>query len=237
VTRFERESHGEPSLKIGFEILLEDGPVLVVNKPAGVATQAPRPFDSLELRLRRYLAERAGAEGAYLGVPHRLDRPVSGAIIFTTKRRAAFKLSRQFERRSITKVYWARVEGLVEPASGTWTDYLWKVYGQPRAQVVDASHPGAQVAVLHYRTIERLNGATQLEIRLETGRTHQIRVQAGSRGHPVVGDQLYGSQQAFGPPAEDERARVIALHARAIGFNHPVGGEQVLVEAPLPSYW
>ncbi len=221
----------------GFEILYEDGPVLVVHKPAGVATQAPPQFDSLELRLRRFLAERAGTDWAYLGVPHRLDRPVSGAIIFATKRRAAVKVSRQFERRTIEKTYWAIVEGDVEPAEGTWRDHLGKVYGQPRARIVEATHPGAREAVLHYRALRRGAWGTLLEIRLETGRTHQIRVQASARGRILLGDELYGSTIAFGPATEDARRRSIALHARSIAFNHPVHGERVAVEAPLPKEW
>lgn len=221
----------------GFQILYEDGPVLAVNKPAGVATQAPPQFDSLEVRVRKYLAERARADWAYLGVPHRLDRPVSGVILFATKRRAAFKLSRQFEHRSVEKTYWACVAGIVSPAEGTWTDHLWKVYGQPRAVVVEPAHPGAQEAILHYRTLATGAGVTLLEIRLETGRTHQIRVQASSRGHAVLGDEMYGSQVPFGPASEDPRNRAIALHARSIVFHHPTGNTRIRIEASLPDYW
>jgi RluA family pseudouridine synthase len=219
------------------DILYEDGPVLVVNKPAGLATQAPPQFDSLEARVRQFLAERVGAVFAYLGVPHRLDRPVSGAILFATKRRAAFKLSRQFERRSIGKQYVAAVQGSVEPAAGTWSDHLRKVYGRPRAEIVAESDVGAQLAVLHYQTINRSNDFTLLGITLETGRTHQIRVQAASRNHAVLGDAFYGSTVPFGPATDDERQRAIALHARSITFNHPTTGERVAIEAPFPEFW
>jgi RluA family pseudouridine synthase len=219
-----------------FDILYEDGPVLVVNKPAGLATQAPPQFDSLESRVRRFLAERAGA-ASYLGVPHRLDRPVSGAILFATQRRAAFKLSRQFERRTIDKQYVAAVRGSVEPAAGAWTDHLRKVYGHPRAEIVTETEPGAQLAVLHYETIDRSDDFTLLRITLETGRTHQIRVQAASRNHAVLGDAFYGSTAPFGPSTDDQRQRAIALHARAITFNHPTSGERVSIEAPFPEFW
>jgi 23S rRNA pseudouridine1911/1915/1917 synthase len=221
----------------GFEILHEDGPLLVVNKAAGVATQAPPQFDSLEARIRKFLAARSGDKNAYLGLPHRLDRPVSGVILFATKRRAAFKLSRQFERRSVEKTYWACVEGIVEPAEGTWNDYLWKIHGKPQAMVVEESHPGAQLAVLHYRTLGRHVGGSWLEITLETGRTHQIRVQAGSRGHAVAGDAAYGAQSAFGEPVADERHRAIALHARSICFHHPVTNERMMIVAQVPILW
>lgn len=221
----------------GFEILYEDGPVLAINKPAGVATQAPPQFDSLEVRVRKFLAERAQADWAYLGVPHRLDRPVSGVILFATRRRAAFKLSRQFERRSVEKLYWAIVAGHVSPPEGKWIDHLWKVYGQPRAAIVEPTHPGAQEAILHYRMLNAAADTTQLEIRLETGRTHQIRVQASSRGHAVLGDEMYGSTVPFGPPCEDPRNRAIALHARSITFHHPTTNARLTVEAPPPAYW
>ena len=220
------------------EILYQSASCLVVLKPAGLATQAPPQFDSLERRLRAWLAERdPERDFVYLGVPHRLDRPVSGAIVFATRRRAAFKLSRQFERREVKKLYWACVEDAVAPPEGTWTDHLRKVYGHPRAEVVSCEHPDAQHAVLHYRTIGRTSFGSCLEIDLETGRTHQIRVQASSRGHPVLGDAFYGSTIAFGTQYEDERLRAIALHARCLSFVDPSTKESVTVEATLPENW
>lgn len=221
----------------GFEVLLEDEQVLAVGKPAGIATQAPPGIDCLELRIRRYLAGEAPTESVYLGIPHRLDRPVTGAIVFAKTRRAARQLSRQFERRRVRKIYWACVERSVEPRDGTWRDYLHKVYGQPLAAVVDANHPQAQEAILHYRTLGQHRAGSWLEIELETGRTHQIRVQSASRGHPVLGDLQYGARQAFGPPCADERQRTIALHARALSFFHPVTKQPLSVEAPTAAAW
>lgn len=216
-------------------VLHQSASCLVINKPAGLATQAPARFDSLERRLRSWLAERNPERGfVYLGVPHRLDRPVSGAIVFATRRRAAFKLSRQFERRQVKKLYWACVEGRVEPAEGTWTDSMRKVYGHPRAEIVPADHADAQPAVLHYRTLRPTAFGSWLEIELETGRTHQIRVQASSRGHPVLGDAFYGGNIPFGEQHGDERLRAIALHARSLSFVDPATNEPVTVEAPLP---
>lgn len=222
----------------GFEILLEDGPLLAVLKPPGVATQAPPGIDSLETRIRRFIQERENKPGnIYLGIPHRLDRPVSGAMVFARHVRAARRLAKQFEARTVRKVYWAAVAGQVDPPAGTWTDLLWKVYGQPRSQVVDATHPGGQQAVLHYRTLGQHPRGTWLEIELETGRTHQIRIQAASRGYPVLGDALYGSQIPFGPQPEDPRLRTIALHARLLAVDHPMTRERVTIEAPLPAEW
>lgn len=222
----------------GFEILLEDDAVLAVAKPAGIATQAPTGIESLERRIRAYLAGEGGRpEDVYLGIPHRLDRPVSGAILFAKTRRAARQLSRQFERRRVRKLYWACVERCVEPPDGTWTDYLHKVYGQPKAAVVDAGHPDAQEAILRYRTLGQHGAGSWLEIELETGRTHQVRVQAASRGYPVLGDTHYGSRQPFGPQTDDERLRAIALHARRIAFFHPTTNERLTVEAPTGDAW
>jgi RluA family pseudouridine synthase len=222
----------------GFEILLEDDAVLAVDKPAGVATQAPPGIDTLEVRIRRYLALAAAAESEiYLGIPHRLDRPVSGAMVFAKTRRAARQLSRQFERRRVAKTYWAAVEGHVEPASGTWTDHLWKVHGQPRSAVVESNHPGAQIAILHYRVLGQHHHGSWLQIVLETGRTHQVRIQAASRGFLIVGDAFYGSQIPFGEQHEDERLRAIALHARSLTFWHPTTHVEASVVAPLSPAW
>ncbi len=222
----------------GFEILLEDEAVLAVAKPSGIATQAPPGIESLETRIRGYLAGSEGNPAAlYLGIPHRLDRPVSGAIVFAKTRRAARQLARQFERRRVKKLYWAAVERVVEPAAGTWTDYLHKVYGQPRTAIVEHTQPGAQEAILHYRTLGFHQSGSWLEVELETGRTHQIRAQAASRGHAVVGDAHYGSRLAFGPETPDERQRAIALHARSLTFFHPMTKAEVALEAPLPLAW
>ncbi|HVX12415.1 MAG TPA: RluA family pseudouridine synthase [Pirellulales bacterium] len=220
------------------EILYRSAACLVVQKPAGLATQAPPQFDSLERRLRSWLAAcHPELPFIYLGVPHRLDRPVSGAIVFATRRRAAFKLSRQFERREVTKVYWACVEGAVDPPDGAWTDFMRKVYGQPRAEIVAADHPDAQSARLRYRTLGQTPWGACLEIELETGRTHQIRLQAASRGHPVLGDAFYGGTVPFGVQHADERLRAIGLHARSLSFVEPASKTSLTIEAPLPPNW
>lgn len=220
------------------DILYEHGPCLVVNKPSGLLTQAPWGLDSLEVRLKKYLKLRDQKRGnMYLGLPHRLDRPVSGAILFARHVRAARGLARQFEERRVAKAYWAYVEGYVEPDEGTWTDWLYKVHGMAQARVVAADHPGAKRAVLHYRVMAHVQRGTWMEIDLETGRTHQIRVQAAHRGFPVAGDAQYGACQAFGPQHDDVRQRGIALHARHLAFTHPVTGQCIDVVAPPPDAW
>ena len=220
------------------DILYEDASCIVVNKPGGLLTQAPLGIDSLEFRIKRLLQERDKiAGGVYLGVPHRIDRPVSGVIVFAKDVRSARRISQQFERRQVAKSYWALAAGDVEPDEGTWTDYLKKIYGQPRSVVVEEGDKDGRIAILHYRIKQRLAGRTLLEITLETGRTHQIRVQCAHRGHPLLGDELYGSKETFGPWSEDERERLIALHARSLKFRHPVTREDVRFEAPLPPIW
>ncbi|MAT71145.1 MAG: RNA pseudouridine synthase [Planctomycetaceae bacterium] len=234
-----------PLLDAPLEILYDDGPCLVVNKQAGLLTQAPAGIDSLEVRVKAFYRQREGKPDdakTYLGLPHRLDRPVSGAIVFARHVRAARRLSSQFENRTVGKNYWALVAGTVEPDEGAWRDHLHKRHGMAQAEVVTAEHPAAKHAVLHYRTLwqgvdEAGDPATLLEIELETGRTHQIRVQAASRGHAVRGDSQYGSTQPFGDLQLDLRDRPIALHARQLSFNHPMTGAAVQIVAPLPPTW
>jgi 23S rRNA pseudouridine1911/1915/1917 synthase len=221
------------------EILYDNGPCLVINKPSGVLTQAPAGIDSLEVQVKAFYREREQKEGnTYLGLPHRLDRPVSGAIVFARHVRAAQRISAQFENRTVTKVYWAVVEGDVQGDEGTWTDHLHKRHGMPQTIIVPADDPRGKIAIMRYRVLSRIpNVGTWLEVELETGRTHQIRVQAASRGHAVIGDAQYGSMVPFGEQFEDERLRAIALHARQLGFNHPMTNEPVDVIAPTPPAW
>jgi len=241
------------------EILYEDDICFAVLKPAGLATQAPRGIDSLELQARALLEQRVAAAGAidesggevYLGLPHRLDRAVSGVVLLAKTRRAARTISRQFERRQVRKIYWACLEGNVEPLSlasaagsepaaptrQTWIDFLCKIPDEPLGKVVPPDYPGAQQAVLHYRVLGATPHGSWLEIELETGRMHQIRLQAASRGHPVLGDTLYGSRIAFGTTPIDDRHREIALHAREICFVQPDTHTQIAVVAPCPLTW
>ncbi len=225
-------------LPSGFQILYEDGPCLVVAKPGGLLTQAVPGIDSLEVRLKEFLKIRDGKIGkVYLGVPHRLDRPVSGALVFARNIRATKRICEQFEGRMVQKIYWAFVEGTVAGESGTWIDHVRKVPEQPMAEIVPRTDLGARLAVLHYRVKQRTDTGTWLEIELETGRMHQIRIQASSRGHAVIGDSQYGASISFGPAVEDIRARWIALHARTLAFRHPMTREPVDVTAPLPEVW
>lgn len=220
------------------DLLYEEGPCLVVAKPSGLLTQAPPGIDSIESRIKAFLKARDSKQGnIYLGVPHRLDRPASGAMVFARHVRAARRLSEQFEARTVRKTYWALVASEGLPASGTWRDFVRKVPGEPRAEIVPADHPEAREAVLHFRVLATGNGWSWLEIELETGRMHQVRVQAASRGFPVLGDVQYGSTVPFGEQFADVRLRAIALHARRLEFRHAMTHAEVAVEAPLPAAW
>jgi 23S rRNA pseudouridine1911/1915/1917 synthase len=221
----------------GFEILYEHGGCLVLNKPPGVLTQAVWGVDSLEVRARAYLAACGGTSEETLRVVHRLDRPASGAIIFGKDLRTTRKLGAQFEKRRVHKVYWACVEGRIDADAGRWEDFVYKVAGEPRAEVVAADHPEGRHAALRFRVLKTFDWGACLEIELETGRTHQIRIQAASRGHPVLGDTQYGSKIAFGPQFDDQRLQAIALHARSLSFRDPETHLQVTAVAPVAEYW
>jgi RluA family pseudouridine synthase len=221
----------------GFSILYEEGPCMVVCKPPGVLTQAVPGVDSLEVRVKAFLCERDGLAAAYLGVPHRLDRPASGALLLAKDLATTRKIGAQFEHRRVQKTYWACVSGHVTPDRGRWEDHVWKVDGEPRAEIVPLDHPGGRFAALDYRVLAHADWGSWLEIELHTGRTHQIRIQAASRGHPVLGDKQYGSTVPFGPQFDDQRLQAIALHARSITFRHPVSRETVPVVAPVAEYW
>jgi RluA family pseudouridine synthase len=222
----------------GFQVLFEDDRCLAVVKPGGLLTQAAPGIDSLELRVKSYIKRREDRQGRiYLGVPHRLDRPVTGVMVLAKSRRMARRLSEQFADRLVKKTYWAVVAGRLQSARGTWTDYVRKIPDQARAEVVQQHDRDARLAVLHYDTLAATATNTLLEIELETGRMHQIRVQAGSRRHAILGDELYGSAVPFGPPSADPRERRIALLARTLEFRHPKTREPIRVVAPCPAEW
>jgi 23S rRNA pseudouridine1911/1915/1917 synthase len=219
-------------------VLFEDHHLIAVAKPAGVLTQAPAGVPSLEAEVKAYIKDKyAKPAGVYLGIPHRLDRPVSGAIVFCRNTKAAARVAEQFQEHRVTKVYWALAEGTVAEDAGEWRDFVRKAGDQARAEIAAADAEGAKEAVTAWRVLRRDADATLLELTPKTGRMHQLRVQAAARGHPVVGDALYGSTRPFGPAAELPRDRVIALHARRLVFEHPFRKVPVELEAPVPDYW
>ena len=222
--------------------------VAVVAKPAGLATQAPPGIPSVEAWLRGLLPA-----GAYLGVPHRLDRAVSGVMLMATTPRAARQLSRQFERRGIEKTYIAL---LVPPASPSpeatrlaaadaggvveWHNRLAKVADEPRVEVVDEAAEGRDAQTRAWLLGILPSGEWLVALQPVTGRMHQLRVQAAARGLPVVGDCVYGkpAAESFGPAdIADARQRPIALHAWRISYHDPDTQAPLTAVAALPEYW
>jgi 23S rRNA pseudouridine1911/1915/1917 synthase len=226
------------------DILFEDNHCLAVAKPAPLLTQgapiqtAAGLVPTLESMVKDYLKVRYHKNGrVYLGIPHRLDRPVTGVIVFARNTKAARRLAEQFQQHQVTKIYWALVEGRVDPEEGVWEDWLLKIKDEARSEIASPESPGARSARTLYRVLSKDAERSLLEVRPETGRMHQIRLQASARGHPIRGDFLYGAKIPFGPVAVSPRDRMIALHARSLSFLHPIRYKSVHLEAPLPEPW
>ena len=218
--------------------LYEDPHLLIVNKSAPLLTQAPSGVPSLEAAAKAYIKEKyAKPAGVYLGIPHRLDRPVSGVVCFARNTKAAQRVHAQFADHKVRTGYWALVEGAVSPDAGVWDDWVRKLAEESRVERAKEGEPGAKLAMLEYRVLRTLTGVTLVELSPLTGRMHQLRVQSAWRGHPVLGDAQYGSTRAFGPAADQARDRVIALHARRLTITHPFTKQELTVEAPVPDYW
>jgi 23S rRNA pseudouridine1911/1915/1917 synthase len=230
-------------MKSGLQILFEDNHVLAVAKPAPMLTQsaqadAAAPVPSLENSVREHIRTRYSKPGnIYLGIPHRLDRPVSGVVVFARTSKAARRLAEQFRERQVIKEYWAAVGGVPVSPAGIWENWLRKIPDQARAEVADADSPGARSARTKYRTLTALPDRTLLELIPETGRMHQLRLHCSLAGVPVLGDEIYGSMLPFGPPIGLARDRIVALHARRLSILHPISFERLVFTAPLPEYW
>jgi 23S rRNA pseudouridine1911/1915/1917 synthase len=219
-------------------ILFEDPHLIVVNKPAPLLTQAPEGILSLEAAIKAYIkAKYDKPAGVYLGIPHRLDRPVSGVVAFARNTKAAQRVHAQFQEHKVRKVYWAAVEGEVSPENGVWENWLRKIAAEARVVPAVEGEAGAKLAMLEYRIVRKLPGATLIEFAPLTGRMHQLRVQAAWRGHPVFGDTMYTAPRPFGPNWDNPRDKVIALHARSLTLAHPFTREELTFTAPLPDYW
>ena len=241
-------------------VLCELSGVIAIEKPAGLPTQAPAGIPSAEswLSQRLYQERKGGNAAGYLGVPHRLDRAVSGVLLFCNTPRAARKISRQFERRVIQKSYLAIVRGdradlFQNEDCVEWRDQIEKIPDQPQARIAGPTSALAREAITRVWLRGRLpdqslsetgQPALFLELQPLTGRMHQLRLQAGCRGIPIVGDLLYGASQPepyaaalSGEPPADARTLPIALHAWKIAYDDPDSGQRVVIEAPLPASW
>lgn len=213
------------------EVLYEDNHLLAVNKQASLPTMGVAPGDPSLLALaKEYIKRKYQKPGeVYLGVVSRLDAMVTGVALLARTSKAAARLSEQFRAREVEKIYWAVVEGPHLPAAGACVDWLAKDERAHRMVVVGPRVAGAQEARLTFRVLERLARGTLVEVQLETGRKHQIRVQLASRGWPVLGDRKYDARREFGPG--------IALHARRLTIEHPTRHDTVEITAPLPPSW
>lgn len=215
----------------GLHLLYEDSSLLVINKPAGLLT-APLPAQpdepSLLSQLKIHLRSHRKIEPL---VVHRIDRDTSGLVIFAKTPEAQRKLKDQFEQRKAERVYLAVVHGHPNPESGTWRNYLVWDQDQLKQQPAERHDRNAKEAVCRYRTLEKFKGAALIEVSLVTGKRNQIRVQAGLRGHMLVGEKKYVYDPA--PRHRIEFARQ-ALHARRLNFKHPVNQRAMNFEAEPP---
>lgn len=213
------------------EVLFEDNHCLAVCKPAGLLVQGDRTGDAtLVGAAAAYLRRRYAKPGrVFVGVVHRLDRPVSGVVVLARTSKTAARLAEQFRHHRVGKRYWALVENSPVPPAGTLEHFLAKDPATNRTRVVGAGHAGARRARLRYRVLARHPGGTLVEVEPESGRSHQIRVQLAACGAVIVGDVRYGSRYRLGP--------MLALHAARLEFEHPTRHERVVVEAPLPPAW
>ncbi len=214
-----------------FPVLYEDNHLLVINKPAGLPTMGVADdVPSVVGLAKHYLKEKYYKPGnVFLGVVSRLDAPVSGVLILARTSKAASRLTEQFRDRTVQKYYWAMVEGHLAAGDGELHGWVRKDERHRRMHIASSQTPGAQEARLTYTVIDTYKDTTLLEIRLVTGRKHQIRLQWSNHGHPVVGDRKYGSNRPF-PTG-------IALHSRHVEFLHPVGRKPLVFQAPLPATW
>lgn len=212
-------------------VLYEDNHCLALWKPPRMPVVADRSGDpSLLDRAKEYVKKKYGKPGGvYLGVVHRLDRPVSGVVLFARTSKAARRLTEQFRERAVRKVYWAVVEGKPRHREGELTHWLVKDRRRNIVKAYPEARAGARLAHLRYRVLASAEGLALLEIEPETGRPHQIRVQLAEAGHPIVGDVKYGARRRFG--------NAVALHARELTFRHPTSGHEVAIIAPLPRSW
>lgn len=206
-------------------VLYEDNHLLAVYKPAGLLTQGDASGEeSLLERVRAHLREKYSKPGnVFVGLLHRLDRSVSGVVLFAKTSKGAARLSEQFRERRVEKRYEALVEGHPKDAEARLVDYFVEEEG--RSRVVEGPRSGAKMAALSYRVLERRETATELALDLETGRKHQIRLQLSKLGHPIVGDVRYGARTRLAGPG-------IALCSIELAFETATNASPVRVRLP-----
>ncbi len=210
-------------------VLYLDNHLLVINKPAGLLAQADATGDTdVVTEAKAYLKERFNKPGnVYVGLVHRLDRPVSGMMVLARTSKAAGRLSKQFREQHPEKRYFALVEGYLK-GQGTQVDYLIK--RNRRVERVSPDASGARRAELRWQTVAQHEGLSLVNVELLTGRPHQIRVQLAGLGHSILGDLRYGAQHTFD-------GRNLALHCYHLGLEHPVQRRPMAWQVAPPKTW
>lgn len=213
-------------------ILYEDNHLLMVEKPVNIPVQADSSGDSdLLSMLKQDIKVRYQKPGnVFLGLVHRLDRPVGGAMVFAKTSKAASRLSNEIRKQAMEKGYMAVVRGMPKQKNGRLEDYLLKDHRKNQVSVVSSGTKNAKKAVLDYRVVKSANGLSLLEVNLHTGRPHQIRVQLAQMGTPIYGDQKYG--QHVNKPGQQ-----IALWANRLGVKHPTKDDFITVDCPPPAVY
>lgn len=220
-------------------IIYEDAHIIICHKPAGIATQTSRiGSQDMVSMLKNHLADRHHIQGSavqggapYLAVVHRLDQPVEGLLVFAKTPKAAKELNRQLTSSGFQKHYLALVSGTPEPPEGTLTDYLIRDGRTNTSRVCEQNTPGAKLARLHYKTKEVRDHISLVEIRLDTGRHHQIRVQMAHLGCPLIGDRKYSGDNALpGKGSAGDSAGPLRLCAYRLDFMHPASGKAMTFE-------
>ncbi len=211
-------------------VLYEDNHIIIVSKSAGEIVQADKTGDTpLSEMVKAYIKEKYQKPGAvFLGVVHRLDRPVSGVVVFARTTKALTRLNEMFRNGAMQKTYWALVQERPKKDEATLTHYLIRNEQKNKSYAYDHERLGAKKAVLDYRVIRHTDNYHLLEVHLHTGRHHQIRCQLAAIGCPIRGDLKYGA-----PRSNTDGS--ISLHARSISFEHPVSHLHICVEAPPPT--
>lgn len=212
------------------EVLYEDNHLLVVNKPAGVLVQGDRTGDhTIAETAKSYLKAKYNKPGnVFLGTVHRLDRPVSGALVFARTSKALSRLNEQFKNRVVKKVYWALVDNEPSDHAGKLQHWLYKDRDKNITKAYSKPVGDAKKATLEYKLLRKYKNHFLLEVYPLTGRPHQIRVQLATIKCPVVGDLKYGYAKANSDGN-------ICLHAHEISFDHPVANKKLKITAPLPN--
>jgi 23S rRNA pseudouridine1911/1915/1917 synthase len=234
----------QPHVPAALPVIYEDNHLLVINKPAGWVSQGASQGQASVLEIAKdYLRQRYSKPGeVYLGVVSRLDRPVSGVMVLARTSKAAARLNAQWLQRSPQKLYWALVRQQLAPQPQLLED--WLVYDSEarRSRPVRPGTAGAQLARMSVRPIARHHDLSLLEILLESGRKHQIRIQLASRQMPILGDLRYArggdrNTQGAAPAIAQGIPQGIALHARRLTIEHPTRREPMTWTAPLPASW